>query len=66
MTMKQVNKEFVETYYGCWEKFKEARKKDYCKVQYEWSCYIDELVKDGILTPRQWHNAYLPETGRIY
>lgn len=66
MTMKQVNKEFVEMYYGNWESFKAARKAAYLKVQYEWSCYIDSLNKEGKLTDRQYHNSILPMTGRIY
>lgn len=34
-----------------------ARRKDYHKVQLEWSCYIDMLCKNGIITQEQYERA---------
>ena len=34
-----------------------AKRKDYFKVQLEWSIYIDNLCKDGIITQEQYENA---------
>ena len=45
MTIKRM---FInEVYGGDYKKYLKARKDDYCKVQFEWSCFIDSLCKSG-------------------
>ena len=58
MTIKEIKRAFIETYYN-WDRgaYKKARNADYCKVQFEWSCYIDLLCKNGEITQRQYDNA---------
>lgn len=34
-----------------------ARKEDYCKVQYEWTVWLDTLCKSGEITQKQWNKA---------
>lgn len=34
-----------------------ARRADYCKVQFEWACFIDSLCKSGEITQKQYDNA---------
>lgn len=46
-----------EVYGGDYAAYRKARKDDYCKVQLEWSCYIDNLCKGGEITQRQYDNA---------
>lgn len=55
MTLKR---RFInEVYNGDYKAYLRARKEDYCKVQFEWSCYIDNLCKDGQITEKQYFNA---------
>lgn len=37
--------------------YKAARKEDYCRVQLEWSCFIDGLCRDGVITQAQYNKA---------
>jgi len=49
---------FIEEVYGGDSKrYRQERKDDYCRVQYIWACWIDELCKSGEITERQWENA---------
>jgi len=57
MTMQEVKRIFISEFYGDMNKYKKARKDDYCKVQFEWSCFIDGLCKDGKITQKQYDNA---------
>ena len=55
MTIKRM---FInDIYNGDYKKYLRARKADYCKVQFEWTCYIDYLCKSGIITQKQYNNA---------
>lgn len=55
MTLKR---RFINEYYnGNYKAYLRARKADYCKVQFEWSCFIDSLCKNGEITQRQYDNA---------
>ena len=55
MTIKRM---FInDVYNGDYKKYLRARKADYCKVQFEWTCYIDYLCKSGIITQKQYNNA---------
>lgn len=55
MTLKR---RFInECYNGNYKNYLKARKADYCKVQFEWSCFIDSLCKNGEITLRQYENA---------
>lgn len=46
-----------EIYGGDRSKYTRERKADYYKVQFEWSCWIDSLCKDGEITSKQYENA---------
>lgn len=46
-----------EMYNGNYAAYLRARKQDYCKVQFEWSCWIDSLCKNGEITQKQYDNA---------
>lgn len=46
-----------EVYNGDYAVYRRARKEDYCKAQFEWSCYIDSLCKSGEIMQRQYDNA---------
>ena len=53
-----IKKSFIECVYnGDNKAYKEARKADYCKVQFEWSCFIDLLCKSEIITQKQYNKA---------
>lgn len=53
MKIKEIKKAFIETYYnGDRGAYLKARKADYCKVQFEWSCFVDSLCKSREIT--QW------------
>lgn len=55
MTLKR---RFInECYNGNYKNYLKARNVDYCKVQFEWSCFIDSLCKNGEITQRQYENA---------
>jgi hypothetical protein len=45
-----------EMYDGNYTAYLRARKQDYCKVQFEWSCWIDSLCKNGEITQKQYDN----------
>lgn len=54
MTLKR---RFInECYNGDMGAYKRARKDDYCKVQFEWTCWMDSLLKNGEITEKQWNN----------
>ena len=46
-----------EVYGGDYKRYLRERKKDYCRVQFIWLCYIDGLCKDGEITEKQYDNA---------
>lgn len=46
-----------EVYNGDYGAYRRARNDDYCKVQFEWSCFIDSLCKAGEITQCQYENA---------
>ena len=53
-----IKKEFINEYYnGNRSEYLKARKKDYCKVQFEWSCYIDYLCKAGYISQKRYESA---------
>lgn len=55
MTLKRM---FInDAYNGDYTAYLRARKKDYCKVQFEWTCYVDTLYKAGAITQKQYENA---------
>lgn len=55
MTIKRM---FInDVYNGDYKKYLRERKADYCKVQFEWTCYIDYLCKSGIITQKRCNNA---------
>jgi len=46
-----------EIYNGDYNAYRKARKDDYCKVQLEWSYFIDSLCKNGEITQKQYNNV---------
>ena len=46
-----------EVFDGDYKAYLKARQDDYCKVQFEWSCWIDALCKDGEITQKQYEQA---------
>ena len=46
-----------EIYNGNKSEYRKERKSDYCKVQLEWSCWIDSLCKNGEITIKQYEGA---------
>ncbi|MEG0471366.1 MAG: hypothetical protein RR588_03435 [Solibacillus sp.] len=46
-----------EVYNGDYGAYRKARNTDYCKVQLEWSCFIDSLCKCGEITQCEYDNA---------
>lgn len=54
MTRKR---EFILLYYGNDKQYLRARKADYRKVQFNWSCWLDELRKSGEITQKEYDSA---------
>lgn len=55
MTLKRM---FInDVYNGNEKEYRAARRADYCKVQLEWTCYIDGLCKAGMISEREYNNA---------
>lgn len=46
-----------EVYGGDYRAYLKARKDDYLKVQFEWSCYTDSLCKAGEISQKVWERA---------
>ena len=58
MTTRQIKHMFIEACYdGDRGAYLRARRADYLKVQFEWSCFVDALCKDGTITQRQYDRA---------
>ena len=48
MKTADIKKAFIECVYnGNRKAYLKARRADYCKVQFEWACFIDSLCKSG-------------------
>ena len=45
-----------ECYDGSYKEYLRARRMDYCKAQFEWSCWLDCLCKNGEITQQQYEN----------
>lgn len=55
---KNLKTRFIEEVYnGDKAAYLKARKDDYCKVQFEFACWMDTLHKDGEITDAQWNNT---------
>lgn len=60
MTGESIKRRFIsEVYGGDRKKYLRERKADYCRVQFEWSCFIDCLCKNGEITQKQYDKAVL-------
>lgn len=57
MTARQAKREFINEVYGTDSKYRKARKNDYYKVQFEWTCFMDALCRDGVISQRTWDTA---------
>lgn len=55
---KKAKRLFIDIFYnGSTGEYRKARKADYCKVQYEWTVWLDGLLKDGEITQKQWNEV---------
>lgn len=55
---KTLRRRFIdEAFNGDYKAYLRARQDDYCKVQFEWSCWIDALCKNGEITQSQYEQA---------
>lgn len=55
---KTLKRRFIdEVFDGNYKAYLKARREDYCKVQFEWSCWIDALCKDGEITQKQYEQT---------
>lgn len=57
MTLRETKREFINQYYENDRAYRKARKEDYCRVQFEWTCFMDDLLKSGLITEKQWEKA---------
>lgn len=58
MVKDTLKRKFInEVYGGDYKRYLRARKDDYCKVQFEWSCYIDSCCKGGEITQQQYESV---------
>jgi len=55
MTLKR--RFVIEVFNSDYTAYLRARKDDYCKVQFQWSCFIDSLCKNGEITQSQYDRA---------
>lgn len=46
-----------DCYGGDYTKYLRSRREDYFKVQFEWTCYINTLCKNGVITQKQYERA---------
>ena len=46
-----------EVYDGNRGAYLRDRRRDYCAAQLRWSCWIDSLCKDGVITQAQYDRA---------
>lgn len=51
---------FIEQFYGDLATLHTALKADWWAVQFNWSCFIDALCKNGDITQEQYHNWTFP------
>lgn len=52
-----IKRRFINDIYGGnYKAYRQARKKDLCKVRFEFACYIDGLCKDREITEREYNN----------
>ena len=58
MKTSELKRAFINTFYdGNYKEYLKAREADYCKVQFEWSYWVDLLCKDGEITQKQYDRA---------
>lgn len=58
MKTADIKKAFIKCVYnGNRKAYLKARRADYCKVQFEWACFIDSLCKSGEITQKQYNSA---------
>lgn len=49
-----LKRRFINEVYGDYKSYLRARRDDYCKAQYEWSCWIDSLCKNGEISQKTY------------
>ena len=51
---------FIEQFYGSHTALHNALKADWWAVQFNWSCFIDALCKNGDITQEQYNTWTFP------
>lgn len=59
MKKSEADKLFMAMY-GSEKKFRQALKADWLAVQFDWSCFIDSLCKNGDITQQQYESWLFP------
>ena len=54
---RTLKRRFINEVYGDYKLYLRDRKDDYCKVQFEWSCWIDGLCKAGEISQKVYERA---------
>lgn len=54
MTERQIKRLFIDTHYKNIIEYRKARKNDYLKEQFRFTCFIDALCKNGEITQKQF------------
>lgn len=55
---KTLKRRFIEEVFdGNYKSYLAARRDDYCKVQFEWSCWVDFLCKSGEISEKEYERA---------
>lgn len=57
METEDIKKAFIECVYSSRKAYLKARRADYCKAQFAWTCFIDSLCKSGEITQKQYVSA---------
>lgn len=57
MSRNLLNRFIDECFDGDRKAYQKARKDDYCKAQFEWTCWLDGLVKSGEVSQKVWQSA---------
>lgn len=58
MKTGEIRRAFIEACYGGNRgAYLKARRADYCKIQLEWTCFIDSLCRAGEITQQQFNKA---------
>lgn len=58
MTQREIKKIYIRDMYdGDRKAYLRDRRQDYCKAQFRWTCWMDAMCKNGVITQKQWDRA---------